>query len=53
METEEEKKKPHHGHRVQLLQGVHGPEQNDHDATSLDRLNRPSEQVRRERFKVL
>ena len=45
--------KTYHTHSIQLLKGVHGPEQNDHDSTSLHGLNRPGEQVRRECFKVL
>jgi hypothetical protein len=43
----------HHSHRVELLQTAHRPQQQHNDSSSLDRLDRPRQQVRCERLKVL
>jgi len=42
-----------HGHGVQLLQTGHGLQQQHDQPATLDRLNRPRQQIRRERLKVL
>lgn len=43
----------HHRHGVELLEGLHGAEEEHDDAAALHRLHGTRQQVRRERFKVL
>lgn len=43
----------HHGHGIELLQTAHRPQQQDDDTSSLNRLDRPGEQIGRQSLKVL
>jgi hypothetical protein len=43
----------HHGHAVQVPKTRHALQQADDDSSSLDRLDRPREQVGRDGLKVL
>lgn len=43
----------HHGHGVKLLKRAHCPEKQNDDSTTLDSLDRPSEEVGCEGLKVL
>lgn len=44
---------PHHAECVQLLQGLHSLEQQNHNASTLDRLNRAREKVWCQSLKIL
>lgn len=45
--------KPHHGHGVQLTQGLHGLEQQHNDTATLNRFDRSREEIGRESFEIL